>query len=175
METLKEFLKQVETLKSEQKFPEAIEKLEKMITKINDNYRLYEELGDIYIFTGKFEKAEKAVDFALSINPDSPTGNYLKGFLMLGKKKLKQSIVYLEKSNKLLPNNAEVLRNLGWAYNLDKQTSKGIYVLKRALNISPKDKLIMEDLAMALIGADQAEEGNYLLSQIGKETIKHKN
>jgi tetratricopeptide (TPR) repeat protein len=73
METLKEFLKQVETLKSEQKFPEAIEKLEKMITKINDNYRLYEELGDIYIFTGKFEKAEKAVDFALSINPDSPT------------------------------------------------------------------------------------------------------
>jgi Flp pilus assembly protein TadD len=94
---------------------------------------------------------------------------------MLGKKKLKQSIVYLEKSNKLLPNNAEVLRNLWWAYNLDKQTSKWIYVLKRALNISPKDKLIMEDLAMALIWADQAEEWNYLLSQIWKETIKHKN
>jgi len=172
METLKEFLKQVESLKAEQKFPEAIKELENMITKVNDNHRLYEELGDIYIFTGKFKKAEKAVDFALSINSDSPTWNYLKGFILLTKKKITQSIVYLEKSNKLLPNNAEVLRNLGWAYNLDKQVKKWIYILKRALNIAPKDKLIMEDLAMALIASWRVEDWNHILSQIGQQKVK---
>gem|GEM_PF-1170306 len=31
------------------------------------------------------------------------------------------------------------------------ETKKGIFILKRALNISPNDKLITEDLAMALI------------------------
>lgn len=172
METLKEFLKKVEWLKANKNFGEAIKKLEEMITKVSDNHRLYEELWDIYIFTGKFKKAEKAVDFALSINSDSPTGNYLKWFIMLTKRKITEAIVYLEKSNKLLPNNAEVLRNLWWAYTLDKQIKKWIYILKRALNISPKDKLIMEDLAMALISAGQAEEWNYLLSQIWQEKIE---
>jgi len=172
METLKEFLKKVEWLKAEEKFSEAIKQLEEMITKINDNHRLYEELSDIYIFTWKIKKAEKAVDFALSINSDSPTGNYLKGFIMLWKRKIKEAISYLEKSNKLLKNNAEVLRNLWWAYNLDKQVDKWIFTLKRALNIAPKDKLIMEDLAMALISAWEAEEWNHLLSQIWKKATK---
>jgi hypothetical protein len=39
-------------------------------------------------------------------------------------------------------------------------------MLKRALNISPEDDLITEDLAMALIGSGEITEGNLLLKKI---------
>jgi hypothetical protein len=70
-----------------------------------------------------------------------------------------------------MPNNAEVLRNLGWAYSTIWETTKGIFILKRALAISPNDKLISEDLAMALIWAWRIEEWNAILQKIGKEKI----
>lgn len=168
MDFIKTVLSEVESLKKEHKYREAIEKLEELLWKYNEDYRLYEELADIYLYLGKKDKALKAVDFALQLNSSSATWNYLKGFLLLSENKIKRSIAYLEKSNRLIPNNSEVLRNLGWAYNLDLQVEKGIFILKRSLNISPTDKLIVEDLAMALIGAWEIEEWNTLLESIGK-------
>jgi tetratricopeptide (TPR) repeat protein len=112
------------------------------------------------------QKAQKAIDFALNINPESATGNYLKGFILLSKNKVIDSLLYLEKSNKLMPNNSEVLRNLGWAYHLTGNSLRGIVILKRALIISPDDRLISEDLAMALIGSGEIVEGNAILKKI---------
>jgi Flp pilus assembly protein TadD len=68
-----------------------------------------------------------------------------------------------------MPNNAEVLRNLGWSYHVLGQTTRWISVLKRALNLSPNDELITEDLAMALIGTGDIRKWNELLKKIGKE------
>jgi tetratricopeptide (TPR) repeat protein len=107
----------------------------------------------------------------MNINPESATGNYLKWFILLSNNKIIEAIEFLEKSNHLMPNNAEVLRNLGWAYSMTWETEKGIFILKRALNISPNDKLITEDLAMALIWMWKVKEWNILLEKIGKEKI----
>ncbi len=171
MDILKSIIQQVENLKSQQNFDQAIKILEESIPKYNDDYRLYEEIADIYLYQGKMQKAQKAIDFALNINGESATGNYLKGFILLTKNKIEESIFFLEKSNKLMPNNSEVLRNLGWAYHLTGSTQRGISILKRALIISPEDRLITEDLAMALIGSGQIIAGNELLKKIGKEPI----
>lgn len=168
MDFIKTELTEVENLKKEHKYDKAIEKLENMLSRHSEDYRIYEELADIYLYLGQKDKALKAVDFSLQLNSGSATWNYLKGFILLSENKIKRSVSYLEKSNKLIPNNSEVLRNLGWAYNLDMQIERAIYVLKRALNISPSDVLIIEDLAMALIGAGEIEEGNKLLESIWK-------
>lgn len=114
-----------------------------------------------------------ALDFSLTLNPKSATGNYLKGFILLGEDKVTEAIAYLEASNKLFGNNAEVLRNLGWAYTMSHQHERGITILKRALNISPEDELITEDLAMALIGTGDIAGGNKLLKKIGKSPTPH--
>ena len=58
----------------------------------------------------------------------------------------------------MMGNNAEVLRNLGWAYTMLGETQRGITMLKRALNLSPDDELITEDLAMALIGVGEIQQ-----------------
>jgi hypothetical protein len=56
---------------------------------------------------------------------------------------------------------------------MSNQHERGITILKRALNISPEDELITEDLAMALIGTGDIVAGNKLLKKIGKSSSTH--
>jgi tetratricopeptide (TPR) repeat protein len=170
MDEIRDIILRVEALKDTKKFSEAIALLQKALFKYSDDYRLYEEMADIYVYMNDPQKAYSALDFALTLNPDSATGNYLKGFLLLGEDKIFEAIGFLEKSNGLFGNNAEVLRNLWWAYTMSGENEKGIHILKRALNLSPEDELITEDLAMALIGTGNVSEGNKLLKKIGKTT-----
>ena len=171
MNKITDIVMEVEKLKANQKFSQAIEILEKSIITYNDDYRLYEELSDIYLFQGELDKALKSINHSLSLNKESATGCYLKGFILLSKDKVSEAIKYLEKSNELLWNNSEVLRNLGWAYTLEGKTQKGIIILKRALNLAPGDELITEDLAMAIIGAGEVTEWNNLLKKLGKKIM----
>lgn len=168
MDKIRSIVVEVERLKQSKHFKEAIALLEESLWKYSDDYRLYEELADIYLYNGTLEKSMRAINFALGLNPESATGNYLKWFVLLSQDKVVEAIKYLEVSNTSMGNNAEVLRNLGWAYTMLGETSRGIAVLKRALNISPDDELITEDLAMALIGAWEIQQGNSLLKKIGK-------
>ncbi len=168
MDQIKDIVLQVEELKFQKKYKQAISLLQKSLIKYSSDYRLYEELTDIYIYMSDFEKALSTIDFALTLAPKSATGNYLKGFILLSNDKVEEAIVYLEASNTYYGNNAEVLRNLGWAYTLSGQNERGITILKRALNLAPEDHLITEDLAMALIGSGEIREGNTLLRKIGK-------
>jgi tetratricopeptide (TPR) repeat protein len=172
MDEIRSIILKVEELKIAKNFEQAISLLQKTLVKYSDDYRLYEELADIYLYIGDNKKAFSALDFSLTLNDQSATGNYLKGFILLGEDKVAESISYLEKSNILFGNNAEVLRNLGWAYTMSGQHERGITVLKRALNISPEDELITEDLAMALIGTGEISAGNRLLKKIGKSTTQ---
>lgn len=171
MDKIKEIIFEIEKLKVEQKFTKAIEIIENSLFSYNTDYRLYEELSDIYLYKWELDKALKAVNFALELNPESATWNYLKWFVLLSQDKVKESINFLEKSNSLMWNNSEVLRNLWWAYSMVWQTDKWISILKRALVIAPNDDLITEDLAMALIGIWEISEWNGLLKKIWKKNI----
>lgn len=50
MDEIRNIILHIETLKSEKNFTEAIEILQKNIAKHADDYRLYEELADIYLY-----------------------------------------------------------------------------------------------------------------------------
>ena len=171
MDKIKELILDIEKLKLEQKFTKAIEILEKNLVNYSWDYRLYEELADIYLYKWELEKALKSVNFWLELNPLSATWNYLKWFILLSKDRIKDSIEFLEKSNRLMWNNSEVLRNLWWAYTMLWETDKWISILKRALVIAPNDELITEDLAMALIWIWEVSEWNGLLKKIWKKNI----
>ena len=169
MDEVRSIVIEIENLKQAKKFEAAIALLENGLLKYSDDYRLYEELADIHLYNGSLEKSIKAVDFALTLNQKSATWNYLKGFILLSQDKVAEAVKYLELSNSIMGNNAEVLRNLGWAYTMLNENERGITILKRALNIAPGDMLITEDLAMALIGVWKVQEGNTLLQKIGKK------
>jgi tetratricopeptide (TPR) repeat protein len=168
MDKIKSIIIEVEKFKENWHWKKAEELIEQSIIKYSNDYKLFEELADISIYSWKLDKAEKAIDFALEINPKSATWNYLKWFLLLSTDNTKNALKFLEKSNSLIWNNSEVLRNLWWAYTMNWQVEKWITILKRALNLSPWDKLITEDLAMALIWKGEIEKGNTILKKINK-------
>jgi len=168
MDKIKDIIIYIETLKTEQKFNEAIKILEDSLINYNNDYRLYEELADIYLYKWELEKWLKSINFALSLNANSATWNYLKWFLLLSQDKIVEAIKFLELSNKNLANNSEVLRNLWWAYTMIWNSERWISILKRALIIAPDDNLITEDLAMALIWVWEVNEWNWLLKKIWK-------
>lgn len=172
MDMIKELIIKVENLKQNKNFKEALKMLKDVTMKYSDDYRVYEEIADIYLYEWSLNQAAKAVNFALSLNKQSATGNYLKWFILLSNEKPFDAIKFLEKSNSLMGNNAEVLRNLGWAYTMIWEQERGISILKRALNISPWDELITEDLAMALIWSGNVKDGNSLLQKIWKNYKK---
>lgn len=47
---LLQFIDQIETLKSQGKYREAKEVVDRLLLDYTDDYRLYEELCDIYLF-----------------------------------------------------------------------------------------------------------------------------
>ena len=167
-DSIDQIILEVETLKMKWEITKAISILESHIIEYNDDYRFFEELWDIYLGEWLIEKAKKAVDFALKLNPESATGNYLKGFLLINDEKPSDAIPFLEKSNRLMANNSEVLRNLGYAYAISWKYEKWIYILKRAQFLNPEDSLIKEDLAMALIWSGEILEWNAILRQVKK-------
>lgn len=171
MDKIKEIILKIEKLKQEQNFSNARNLVEASIVKYNFDYRLYEELADIYLYKWELDKALKAINFALHLNKSSATWNYLKWFILLSQDKIKEALSFLEKSNKLMWNNSEVLRNLWWAYAISWDSDRGISILRRALEISPNDELITEDLAMALIWIWDFSEWNLLLKKIWKTYI----
>jgi tetratricopeptide (TPR) repeat protein len=83
MDEIRNTILKVEALKVDKKFTEAISLLQKTLVKYSDDYRLYEELADIYLYIGDNDKAFSALDFSLTLNDQSATGNYLKGFILL--------------------------------------------------------------------------------------------
>ena len=78
MDAVRTLIQEVELLKSKKEFSKAIDLLQNALSKNSDDYRIYEEIADIYLYEGKMAKAKKAIDFALNINSESATGNYLK-------------------------------------------------------------------------------------------------
>ncbi len=167
-DSIGQIILEVETLKFKWEISKAISILENHIMEYNDDYRFFEELADIYLAEGIVDKAIKAVDFSLKLNPESATWNYLKWFLLINAEESKEAIPFLEKSNRLMSNNSEVLRNMGYAYAISGQYEKWIYILKRAQFLNPDDTLIKEDLAMALIWSGEILEWNAILRQVRK-------
>lgn len=167
---LLQYIDQIETLKAQGKYRESKEIVERLLLDYTDDYRLYEELCDIFLFLGDHVKAHDAITVARGLNPESATGMYLLGYLSVTQGNFVEGIQLLEQANRLFPNNPEILRNLGWAYTVTGMGDRGIFLLKRALNIAPEDPLIMEDLAVALISENSSiDEAEDLLRRAGKE------
>jgi hypothetical protein len=56
MDKIKDVILQIEVLKAEQKFEQCKEVLEKAILDYSTDYRLYEELADVYLYRGELDK-----------------------------------------------------------------------------------------------------------------------
>ena len=96
---------------------------------------------------------------------------YLDGYIASARGEFDRAIVILTQANKNLPNNPEILRNLGWAYVMRAEVPRGISLLRRAYTISPDEPMIINDLSIALIAAGEDAEARSILAQLGNRDI----
>lgn len=164
------YIHEIENLKSSGAYPEAKKLVDTLLVQYTDDYRLYEELADIYLYQGDLVSAESSMKIAQDLNTNSATGMYLMGYIAVSRGEFKKGIDLLSQANENFPNNPEILRNLGWAFTVTGKGDKGIFLLKRALNLAPDDVLIMEDLGVALLSdGTELTEAEDLLRRAGKE------
>lgn len=70
-----------------------------------------------------------------------------------------------------MPNNAEILRNLGWAYVMTTNLARGIPLLQRAHILAPDEPMIINDLSVALIAAGKEAEAKEILAKLGEPKL----
>jgi Flp pilus assembly protein TadD len=164
---IEDIIIEIEELKKQQKYKKARETALQALTKYTDDYRIYEELADIYLFEENLDKAEEVIGYARALHPDSGTGAYLEGYIATARGDFDRAIEILSTANKKFPNNAEIIRNLGWSYVMRGDVARGVSLLRRAYTLAPDDHLIVNDLGVALMASGAEDEARSLFEKIG--------
>jgi tetratricopeptide (TPR) repeat protein len=149
--TTLERLERAEQLKLAGKHEEALKILEELLTEDPENVPALEEVADNELSLGHFARAERAAKQAISIGQKSYTGHYILGFIRSHEEKWESALRELKMANALSPNNAEILRCLGWALFASGQRAQGIVTIERALNLDRENPLILCDLGSAYL------------------------
>jgi Flp pilus assembly protein TadD len=68
---IEKVIEAIEELKHQNRYGEARLTALEALTKHTDDYRLYEELADIYLFEENLEKAEEVISYARTLHPES--------------------------------------------------------------------------------------------------------
>lgn len=157
----------IELLKQENKYIEARNTALQALTRYMDDYRLYEELADIYLFENNLDKAEEVISYARTLHPESGTGIYLEGYIAVARGDFDHAIEVLTRANTIMPNNAEVIRNLWWAYVMKWAIPRGLSLLRRAHHLAPDEMMIANDLWVALMASGLEDEARILFEKTG--------
>ena len=163
--TLDDLLHEADQLKLNGKHDQAIELANKMLMMDLDYTEAYEELGDNFLSLREYERAQKALERALDLNPASPNALYLMGFLHSSTGDFERSIETLEMADKVQPHHPEILRCLGWSVFHGGSRKKGLVILERAQAMAPRDTLIMCDLAVCYLNDRQFPRTIQLLEE----------
>lgn len=163
--TLDDLLHEADQLKLQGKHDDAIALANKMLMMDLDYTEAYEELGDNFLSLRDYERAQKALERALDLNPASPNALYLMGFLHSSTGDFDRSIETLEMADKVQPHHPEILRCLGWSVFHGGERKKGLIILERAQAMAPSDTLIMCDLAVCYLNDRQFTRTIQLLEE----------
>lgn len=145
---------------------EALKLCEQVLVCDLECVEAYEEIADNYLSLREYERAKKALDRALSLQPGSANANYLMGFVYSTAEQWKEAIALLERADVLQPNHPEILRCLGWAMYQNGQRKRGIIILERAVNLAPNDCLILCDLGICYLNERQFTRAMELFNRI---------
>ena len=146
-----ERLEEAERLKLMGQNEDALEILEQLLMEDPENISALEEVADNELSMENFDRSEVAAKQALALDNESYTAHYILGFLRSMERKWDPALEHLRKANSLKPNNAEILRCLGWALFHSGQRAQGIVTLERALNLDEENPLTLCDLGVAYL------------------------
>ncbi len=158
-------LEEIEDLKLKGEHDKSVTLAEKLLFKDPDCVAALEELADNYVSLEEYGKAEKACHRALLLDPGSYTCHYILGFIASQQQEWPEALERLKTANELHPNNAEILRCLGWAMFGSGKRTQGIVILERALNLDQDSSLTLCDLGVCYLQTKHFDKSVELLKK----------
>lgn len=146
-----ERLEYAEKLKLMGHHNDALVVLEQLLIEDPENVSALEEVADNELSLEHFDRADTAAKRSVKLDDESYTGHYILGFLQSVKHEWDDAISHLKRANTIRPNNAEILRCLGWALFNSGQRAQGVVTLERALNLDNQNPLTLCDLGVAYL------------------------
>ena len=163
-------IEEIEELKDLGKFDEAIQLVNKILSRDPSNEDAILQIADIQYRRGEIGKADKAVDFlnAQKKNND-PLWLYIKGLLEMEKNNWKEARKYLSKAMEMTnATNHEILRCYGLCEYWYGNRSKGVGYLNDAFSIDNKDAEVIYNLIQIYILEQEYKEAQQLISYFNK-------
>jgi len=153
------------------RFPEAEQALKKSI-QLNPTYPAYANLGFLYVQEQKYAEAADAIEKALKLNDKD---QLVWGNLALAYQGLNQpakvaeardhQLVLLEEGASANPRDGEIQSFLGLAYAQKKMRDKALPRLQTALELSPEDNVVLENVGEAYEDLGDREHALYYIHQ----------
>ena len=147
------------------KFVEATQVFEQYTVEKPNNPWGHFMLGLSESRIGDTEKAEKAFNEALRIDPDHMKSLLNLSRILIDKGRYDDAIVNLAHAGGLDPNSSEVYRLLGRTYNAEHKSDAAIDAYRRAIALDPTDAWSMNNLGLILIQKDKSSDAIPVLSK----------
>lgn len=157
-EHILKMLEESENCKLEWKYEKALEIAQKIVVEDAECIPALEEIADNLLSLNKIKESEKTIKYIFTLTDDSYTANYIYWFLLSKKWMFHESVMYLDKANKLRQNNAEILRCLWWSLFMASDKKRWLLILERARNLFPSDVMILCDLAVCYLDLHEDEK-----------------
>ncbi|OGG29271.1 hypothetical protein A3A63_03695 [Candidatus Gottesmanbacteria bacterium RIFCSPLOWO2_01_FULL_46_9] len=95
-----------------------------------------------------YDEAEPLLLVVIKRDQKNPEAHYLLGEVYCKQQRFAESVTVLEKANRLLPGNPNIIRLLGWATFMNGDIERGREHMKKALTKTPNDIRHLCDFAV---------------------------
>jgi superkiller protein 3 len=133
--------------------PAKIQRLERLLTasleKKEDSAIHHDWLGQVYLRTGRHERAEMAFLAAIGLGPKEPEFRISLGSLKAKAGKLEEARAAYRQALDLRPNHPLALYNMGVSYALEGTHDKAIEYFQQAERSGPPSPMLLNALAQA--------------------------
>ncbi|MEQ8248021.1 MAG: tetratricopeptide repeat protein [Alphaproteobacteria bacterium] len=146
------------TLEKLNRFDDAIDALEGILTQDPRQTEARVYLGGLLHRTGDLRRAKYVLDEALEAEPENLGALFLTGLVHMQLRQAEDATPYFERAAKLAPASSEVLANLAYAYRDADRLADALLVAQQAVNQNGDDAVALNALGSVLLNCDRASE-----------------
>ncbi len=159
-----QLIDQIETLKSEGKFWEALKLVNSILAKDPTNEEGLMQIVDIHYQQKEINKADKAIDFLNTKKENDPMGLYIKWVLEMEKNHREEARKYLKQAIDITDGaNHEIIRCYGLSEYRYGNRERGMQYLKQAFKINNKDAELIFNIIQIYMLEKYYHEANEMI------------
>jgi tetratricopeptide (TPR) repeat protein len=142
----------------ENRYPEAIALLQRVVANYPDSDNAWQSLGSALSEHGDYAGAERALERALAINAHSVQAHFLLGVALFGREQITEAICHFQEATTLKPDFALAYYNLGRCYQMQNDRPSAIAAFRQAVACRPPWSEAHRELATVLDQAGRRDD-----------------